>query len=155
MFYPTGNTTNGRKLVCIDDERKNIDSCLGSCRCEESCNCVENWLSENDYCVEKWQLRNYLNGKTSDVYKIDEDMDGGAAPAPGLSTLGNVGGMGNPSAPTNDGTNSGFYDSTKTGSGDKFTTMSAGTNAANKKGRGRKKMISYKEFIQKNRKKKK
>ena len=154
MFYPTGNSTNGRKLVCIDDERKNIDSYLDECNCDESCNCVENWLNQNDYCVEKWQLRNYLSGP-SGVRKIDEDMDGGAAPAPGLSTLGNVGGMGNPVSPTNDGTNAGFYDSTKTGSGDKFNTMSAGTNAANKKGRGRKKMISYKEFIQKNRKKKK
>jgi hypothetical protein len=155
MFYPTGNSTNGRKLVCIDDERKNIDSYLDECNCDESCNCVENWLNQNDYCVEKWQLRNYLKGEGSGVRKIDEDMDGGAAPAPGLSTLGNVGGMGNPVAPTNDGTNSGFYDTTKTGSGDKFTTLSAGTNAANKKGRSKKKMISYKEFVQKNRKKKK
>ena len=146
MFYPTGNSTNGRKLVCIEDERKNIDSHLDKCNCSESCNCVENWLNQNDYCVEKWQLRNYLT-VSSGVRKIDEDMDGGAPPAPGLSTLGNVGGMGNQISPSNDGTNAGFYDSTKTGSGDKFNTMSAGTNAANKKGRSRKKMISYKEFI--------
>lgn len=154
MFYPTGNSTNGRKLICMEDERKNIDSYLEKCNCKESCNCVENWLGENDYCVEKWQLRNYIKNKSSDASKIDEDMEGGATPAPGLSIVGNVGGMGNPSTPTNDGTNAGFYDSTKVGSGDKFSTMSAGTNAANKKGKRRKKMISYKEFVDRNRKKK-
>ena len=135
MFYPTGNSTNGRKLVCIDDERKNLDECLDECNCKESCNCVENWLGENNYCVEKWQLKNYLRGKGFEAQKIDEDMGAVAAPAPapGLATLGNVGGMGNPAPPTNGGTNAGFYDSTKSGSGDIFNTMSAGTNAARKK----------------------
>ena len=155
MFYPTGNSTNGRKLVCIDDERKNLDECLDECNCKESCNCVENWLGENNYCVEKWQLKNYLRGKCFEVQKIDEDMGAVAAPAPGLATLGNVGGMGNPAPPTNGGTNSGFYDNAKNGTGDIFNTMSAGTNAARKKSGRKKKMISYKEFVEKNRKKKK
>ena len=156
MFYPTGNSTNGRKLVCLEDERENLDKCMAECNCSESCNCVENWLGENQYCVEKWQLENYLRDRALTSYKIDEeDMGGAAAPAPGLSTLGNVGGMGNPSPPTNGGTDAGFYDSNKTGSGDTFNTMTVGTNAARKKTRGKKKMISYKEFIEKNRKKKK
>lgn len=168
MFYPTGNSTNGRKLVCIDDERKNLDECLDECNCKESCNCddcdckescncVENWLGENNYCVEKWQLRNYLKSRGTVIRKMYEDMGAVAAPAPapGLATLGNVGGMGNPAPPTNGGTNSGFYDTTKNGSGDIFNTMSAGTNAARKKAKGKKKMISYKEFVEKNRKKKK
>ena len=167
MFYPTGNSTNGRKLVCIDDERKNLDECLDECKCNEdcncdececneSCNCVENWLGENQYCVEKWQLKNYLKQRGSVIKKLDEDMDGGgAAPAAGLNTLGNVGGMGNPAPPTNGGTNAGFYDSSKSGSGDRFNTMSVGTNAAKKKASGKKKMISYKEFVEKNRKKNK
>ncbi len=154
MFYPTGNNTNGRKLVCIDDERKNLDEFLDNCNCDESCNCVENWLGENDYCVEKWQLEKYLNGRGLDVHKLDEDMDGGAAPA-GLATLGNVGGMGNPAPPTNGGTNAGFYDNSRNGSGDRFGTLTVGTGAANKKGSRKRKMISYKEFVDKNRKKKK
>lgn len=166
MFYPTGNSTNGRKLVCIDDERKNLDECLNECNCNESCdcddcncnescNCVENWLGENNYCVEKWQLKKYLNDRGLKMQKLDEDMDGGAAPAAGLATLGNVGGMGNPAPPTNGGTNAGFYDGSKNGSGDRFGTLTVGTGAANKKGKRKKKMISYKEFVDKNRKKKK
>lgn len=174
MFYPTGNSTNGRKLICIDDERKKLDECLGECKCKdsegsctcdesncgeckcnESCNCVENWLGENNYCVERWQLKNYLTDRGLSTNKLVEDNGGGGAPAAGLATLGNVGGMGNPAPPTNGGTNSGFYDTTKSGSGDIFNTMSAGTNAAKKRAKGKKKMISYKEFIEKNRKKKK
>lgn len=155
MFYPTGNGTKGRKLVCIDDERKSLDECMNECNCNESCNCVENWLGENNYCVEKWQLKNYLKGRGLAVQKLDEDMEGGAAPAPGLATLGNVGGMGNPGPPTNGGTNAGFYDGSKNGSGDRFGTLTVGTGAANKRGNRKKKMISYKEFIDKNRKKKK
>jgi hypothetical protein len=156
MFYPTGNSTNGRNLVCIEDERKNIDSCVDGCNCNESCNCVENWLDQNDYCVEKWQLKDYLKGKGFALQKLDEDMDGGSAPpATGLATLDNVGGMGNPISPTNGGTNSGFYDNSKNGSGDKFSTLTVGTGAANKKGKSKKKMISYREFVDRNRKKKK
>jgi hypothetical protein len=100
-------------------------------------------------------LKEYLYNKGMDAAKLIEDDGGGGAPAAGLATLGNVGGMGNPAPPTNGGTNSGFYDSTKSGSGDIFNTMSAGTNAARKKAKGKKKMISYKEFVEKNRKKKK
>lgn len=87
--------------------------------------------------------------------KLVEDDGGGGAPAPGLATLGEVGGMGNPAPPTNGGTNAGFYDGSKSGSGDIFNTMSVGTNAARRKSKGKKKMISYKEFIERNRKKNK
>ena len=80
-----------------------------------------------------------------------EDMDAApaptSAPAPGLATLGNVPGMGNPSTPSNDGTNAGFHDLNKTGSGDKFTTLNAGTAAARKKGKKGKNLISYIDFI--------
>jgi hypothetical protein len=76
-----------------------------------------------------------------------------AAPAPGLSTLGNVSGMGNPAPPSSAGaTNSGFYNSANNGSGDKFTSLTAGTGAAKKK--AAKTVDNYLEFVKKRKKKK-
>jgi len=151
MFYPTGNTTKGRCLVCMEDEKKEINETLN--KCNESCmtECMGKWLNEKNYCVEKWQLKEYLKEMGCNEEKIMEDMDAApaptSAPAPGLATLGNVPGMGNPSTPSNDGTNSGFHDLNKTGSGDKFTTLTAGTAAARKKGKKGKNLISYIDFI--------
>ncbi len=158
MFYPTGDTTKGRCLVCIEDEKPEISEALNECN--ESCvtECMGKWLEEKNYCVEKWQLKEYLKEMGCNEEKIMEDMGAApaptaaSAPAPGLATLGNVPGMGNPTPPSNDGTNAGFYDPSKTGSGDKFTTLTAGTAASRKKGKKGKNLISYMDFI-KNRKK--
>jgi len=151
MFYPTGDSTKGRCLVCMEDENLEIGEALNECN--ESCmtECMGKWLDEKNYCVEKWQLKEYLKNRGCNEEKIMEDMGAApaptAAPAPGLATLGNVPGMGNPTPPSNDGTNAGFYDASKTGSGDKFPSLTAGTPAAKKKGKKGKNLISYMGFI--------
>jgi len=124
MFYPTGKNTKGRCLVCVDDESDNLEEQYSKCGPENIIESVSKWLDENNYCMEKWQLKKYLESKgCQDCSRIDEDMDGGGA---GLATLGSVNGMGNPATPTNDGTNAGFYNPAMVGSGDKFTSISSG-----------------------------
>jgi hypothetical protein len=148
MFYPT---LENRCLVCMDDEKNEIDEAIKDCGPDDVVEMLTEWLNEKSYCVETRQLDKFLADKGI-VRKISEDDMGGGAPAPGLATLGNVGGMGNPTAPTNGGTNAGFYDATKSGSGDKFASLSVGTQAAgskNKKKKGYKSLISYLDFVAK------
>ena len=149
MVYPDFKSHIGesRCLVCMDDEKDSIEEALNSC--DESCyeclmECMNKWLNENSYCVEKWQLEEYLKNKGCE---ISEDMDGG-----GLATLGDVGGMGNPATPANDGTNAGFYNPNNVGSGDKFSSLTVGTSAANKRKKVMKKLKSYLEFSNRNKK---
>jgi hypothetical protein len=149
MFYPTGKNTKGRCLVCANDESKNLDERTSVCGPDDMMESVSKWLEENNYCMEKWQLKKYLTEKgCTDCSRIDEDMDGGAAPASGLATLGTVNGMGNPATPTNDGTNAGFYNPAMVGSGDKFTSISSG----GKKNRKRK-LLNFLNFTSRRNKK--
>jgi pectin methylesterase-like acyl-CoA thioesterase len=106
--------------------------------------------------VETWQLKEYLKGKGMKDDTINEEMSAvSAAPAPGLSTLGNVSGMGNPSPPKSDGaTNAGFYNMANSGSGDKFSSVNAGTQSAKDKKKHAKTIKNYVDFI-KSRKKEK
>ena len=117
------------------DEEEELDNIIDECGSSEKyVRAVTEWLNENDYCVEGWQLKEYLKAKGMEEGKMNEDMVAAAAPAPGLSTLGNVSGMGNPSPPSSAGaTNSGFYNPANNGSGDKFTSLTAGTGAARNK----------------------
>jgi len=155
MFHPTGQLPNGKTLICMMDEEEELDNIIDECESSEQyVKAVTEWLNENDYCVENWQLKEYLKAKGMDEDKMNEDMGAAApaAPAPGLATLGNVSGMGNPSPPSSAGaTNSGFYDSSNNGSGDKFTSLTAGTGAA--KNKKAKTVDSYLEFIKKRKKK--
>jgi hypothetical protein len=149
MFYPTGKNTKGRCLVCANDESRNLDEKISGCKQENMVESICEWLDENNYCMEKWQLKKYLESKgCQSCSKLDEDMDGGGAPGPGFSTLGTVNGMGNPATPTNDGTNSGFYNPSMTGSGDKFTSISPSGKKARKK-----KLLNFLNFVSKNNKK--
>lgn len=135
------------------DEEEELDNIIDECGSSEKyVRAVTEWLNENDYCVEGWQLKEYLKAKGMEEGKMNEDMVAAAAPAPGLSTLGNVTGMGNPSPPSSAGaTNSGFYNPANNGSGDKFTSLTAGTGAArNKKA---KTVDNYLEFVKKRKKK--
>jgi hypothetical protein len=153
MFHPTGKLPNGKTLICMMDEEEELDSIIDGCGSSEKyVRAVTEWLNENDYCVEGWQLKEYLKAKGMDEGKMNEDMVAAAAPAPGLATLGNVSGMGNPSPPSSAGaTNSGFYNPANNGSGDKFTSLTAGTGAArNKKA---KTVDNYLEFVKKRKKK--
>jgi hypothetical protein len=70
-----------------------------------------------------------------------------------LATLGDVGGMGNPATPSNGGTNAGFYDAGKSGSGDKFPSLNVGTPAAKKKLKHSKTLLSYLDFVKGGKKK--
>lgn len=137
------------------DEEEELDNIIDECESSEKyVKAVTEWLNENDYCVESWQLKEYLKAKGMDEDKMNEDMGAAApaAPAPGLATLGNVSGMGNPSPPNAAGaTNSGFYNSANNGSGDKFTSLTAGTGAA--KNKKAKTVDNYLEFVKKRKKK--
>jgi hypothetical protein len=144
MLYPTGKTTSGRCLVCMDDHLNEINEKL--CECNESCilECLNEWLGENNYCLECWQVNEYLKNKG---YKSSINEDGSAAPAAGLSTVANVNGMGNPATPTNGGTNTGFYDTSKVGSGDRFDAVTVGTGAARKKKKNSSLVKKFQQFI--------
>lgn len=139
MLYPTGKSTKGRTLICMNDHEEFMNKIE-----EDSSDVmhdVDCWLEENDYCVEKWQLREYLEscGCPSNVIK---EMEGGSADGGSFASLDSTPGMGNPSLPSGDGTNAGFYDVNNVGSGDKFTTLTAGTPAGKKKNKKKLSMIT-------------
>lgn len=141
MLYPTGNLKEGRSLVCMEEMANDINEAL--CECNEACvlECFTNWLNENAYCVECSQLNEYLK---NNGYKAKVNEDAMAAPAAGFNTLGNVNGMGNPATPSNGGTNAGFYDSSKSGSGDTF----GATTRLTRKSKKRSKLIKkFQDFI--------
>jgi hypothetical protein len=141
MFYPTGNNTGSRCLVCMKDEEKEIRKAIDECQCNNVSEAVKKWLDEKCYCVESWQMKNFLKECGLSVEKIEEDM--GAAPAAPMASLNTTPGMGNPTTPTNDGTNSGCYDVSKTGSGDLFPSLGAGGK------KKKKNIISFLNFIKK------
>jgi hypothetical protein len=153
MFHPTGKMPNGKTLICMMDEEDELDNVIDECESpSQYVKAITEWLNENNYCVECWQLKEYLKAKGMNEEQVNEDMVA-AAPAPGLATLGNVGGMGNPAPPSPAGaTNSGFYNSANNGSGDKFTSLTVGTPAAKAK-KHTKTIVSYLDFIKKKKKK--
>jgi hypothetical protein len=153
MFHPTGNSPKGKTLICMEDVELELDDLIDECEPAKMVESITKWLDEKGYCVECWQMKEYLKAKGMDENAINEDMAAAApAPAPGLATLGNVSGMGNPAPPSAAGaTNAGFYNPANQGSGDKFTTLTVGTPAAkSKKG---KMVASYLDFIKKRKKK--
>lgn len=140
MTYPT--LEKGRSKICMNECRDMINEAL--CECNESCllECFSNWLNENNYCVECSQLNEYLKKRGFKV-RVDED----AAPAAGFATPANVNGMGNPATPTNGGTNAGFYDLAKVGSGDRFDAVASRGSKKSKK-RGKKNLLKkFQDFI--------
>lgn len=154
MFYPTGTSTKGRCLVCMEDEAPQIESCLCECGPDKMLESFKKWLDECNYCVECWQMKENLEKRGVKSESIDEDMGAGAPAAPAgapagsaFATLGSTPGMGNVATPQNGGTNVGFYNSTKDGSGDNFPSLAVGTPAAKKKIKKSKSVISYLDFI--------
>jgi hypothetical protein len=151
MFYPTGKLPHGKILVCMVDEEEELDEVIDECGSpSEYVTKITEWLNEKGYCVESWQLKEYLKAKGMEEANVNEDM-AAAAPAPGLATLGNVSGMGNPAPPSSAGaTNSGFYNPANQGTGDKFSSLTVGTPAAKKSNKKKYKVISnYMDFIKK------
>ena len=151
MFHPTGKLPKGKTLICMIDEEDTLDDIIDECQSSDQyVSAITEWLNENDYCVECWQMKEYLKAKGMDELKMNEDMVA-AAPAPGLATLGTVGGMGNPAPPSAAGaTNAGFYNPGNQGSGDKFPSLTAGTPAARTK--KKKTVASFLDFIKKRKK---
>lgn len=145
MFHPTGNMPNGKILICMEDEELEIDELIEECESTKIVETITKWLDENNYCVECWQMKEYLKAKGMNENDINEDMGG-------LATLGDVSGMGNPAPPSAAGaTNAGFYNSANQGSGDKFDSLTVGTPAA--KGKKKKTISNFIDFL-KSRKKK-
>lgn len=138
------------------DEEEELDEVIDECmEASEYVAKITEWLNEKGYCVECWQLKEYLKAKGMEEVKINEDMAAAApAPAPGLATLGNVSGMGNPAPPSSAGaTNSGFYNPANHGSGDRFPSLSVGTPAAKKSSKKKNLVVSnYVDFIKKRKK---
>jgi hypothetical protein len=133
MYYPTGKTKGDRDLMCMKECYSQVNEKLGSCNEECVMECLDKWLNEENLCVSCNQLNEYLN---ECGYSLQVNEDGGMAapaPAPGLATVATVPGMGNPATPQNGGTNAGFYNPSLSGSGDKFTSLTAGTAAAKKR----------------------
>jgi hypothetical protein len=152
MFYPTGEKPLGKTIICMNDSMSDIDEATSDCNEECLLECLTGWLNEKACCVECWQLKEYLKNKGLDESRIDEEMAAGAAagaPAAGFATLGTVSGMGNPATPQNGGTNTGFYNSNLNGSGDKFTSISAGGTKLKKRG---KVVNGYLDFLNKKKK---
>jgi len=130
IFYPTGPTTGGRTIVCFCcEETPFLESDMEACDQEKA---IKEWLDENDYCVEKWQMDKKMNEYGHSEYTLTE-MEGGAPAGGGaFATLNTVNGMGPVVPPNSGGTNADFYNGS-VGSGDKFTTLTAGTPAAKRR----------------------
>ena len=145
MTYPAEE--KGRSKICMNECRDMINEAL--CECNESCllECFANWLNEKSYCVECSQLNEYLEERGFKT-RVDEDM---AAPVAGLATPASVNGMGNPATPTNGGTNAGFYDTSKVGSGDRFDAVASRKLKSVKKGKRGNLLKKFEDFIGKNR----
>jgi len=65
MYYPTGQLTNGRTLVCMCCEKD-----VPMMESEETANDMEKkikqWLDDNQYVVEMWQMQEKM--KSCGVY---------------------------------------------------------------------------------------
>jgi len=128
MFYPTGNATKGRMLVCMSDVEPELNDRTYDCNDDCIVECASKWMNEKNYCVESWQLKDYLKKKGLMEARIDEAMESG------LATLDTVSGMGVAAPPTR----------TSTGSGDKFGSVVAGTPAAKKE--KKKRLLKFSDF---------
>lgn len=145
FFYPTGKTTNGRTTVCLEDEDLPVYEYSSSPRQIERQ--LKEYLDENNYCTETWQVENYMHQcgyPEFELHLMEEmggDMGGGGGSA--FASLDTTPGMGNVASPQAGGTNADFYNG-KVGSGDKFPTLTVGTPAAKKK--DKKLFKSFEEF---------
>jgi hypothetical protein len=143
LYYPTGKETNGRTVVCLccEDNVPILESIDNPKDIELE---LKNWLDENNYCVESWQIDNRIKECGYGDYIVTE-MEGGMGGAP-LATLNTTPGMGNVIAPSGSGTNAAFHDPGNVGSGDKFPTLTAGTPAASKNKKKKKRTRKIKNF---------
>lgn len=73
MFYPTGKTTGGRIIVC---KCCNEDQ-MASIKPQDTIALHElnKWLDENNYCMETWQVKEYLNELGVASEEVNEMMN--------------------------------------------------------------------------------
>jgi hypothetical protein len=129
MFFPTGNTTQGHTIVCLCccDDLPYHEAETSSA--EEILESICEWMQENAYCTESWQVENYIQKCGYPDFSMQESEGG-------MASLNTTPGMGAVTPPTGPGTNANFYNTANQGSGDKFPSLTAGTPAAqNKKGK--------------------
>lgn len=148
LFYPTGSTTGGRYVVDIEDEEVPVHEYNASPRSIERN--LKEFLDENNYCAEKWQVEQYMHSCGYPDYELHLMEEMGGDMGGGFASLDSTPGMGDVATPQAGGTNSSFYNG-KVGSGDKFPTLTVGTPAAKKKGNKRlfKSFEEFKKFLAK------
>lgn len=143
MYYPTGNTTGGRTLVCLccEDDKPFFESNSDPKSIESA---YKKWMNENDYCVEKWQMESQIKEVCGCDDYVLEDMGGDMGGGGAFASLDSVSGMGPVQPPSAGGTNADFYGGS-VGSGDKFPSLNLGTSTKKKK---RSRVIKeFEEFI--------
>jgi len=144
MFFPTGNTTQGHTIVCLCccDDLPYHEAETSSA--EEILESICEWMQENAYCTESWQVENYIQKCGYPDFSMQESEGG-------MASLNTTPGMGPVTPPTGPGTNANFYDASKEGSGDKFDTLTVVSPSAKRKAEGkkpRKKIIqSFSDFM--------
>lgn len=109
---------------------------------------IKQWLDDNDYVVEMWQMSERMKSCVGEGYELQE-MEGGPAGDAGggaFASLDTTQGMGNVIPPEAGGTNADFYGG-RVGSGDKFSTLTVGTPAARKNKKKDRKVKDYKSFL--------
>lgn len=148
FFYPTGSTTQGRCVVCLEDEDLPVHEYNSSPRSIERK--LKEYLDENNYCAETWQVEQYMHSSGYPEYELSMMEEMGGDMGGGFASLDGTPGMGNVESPQAGGTNSDFYTG-KVGSGDKFSTLTVGTPAAKKRGNKRlfKSFEEFKKFLAK------
>jgi hypothetical protein len=70
MFYPTGKTTGGRIIICKCCNQSEMADL------EPSINGLREFLDENQYCMETWQVKEYLAETGMDETNVSEAMGG-------------------------------------------------------------------------------
>jgi hypothetical protein len=61
MFYPTGKTTGGRVIICKCCNDAEISEMWSKTDDKDALEAITEWLNENQYCMEAWQLKDYLS----------------------------------------------------------------------------------------------
>ena len=142
MFYPTGPVTNGRTVVCMCCE-DGVPVMEGQESANDMEKKIKQWLDDNDYVVETWQMNEKMKSCGVNEYELQEMEGGGGG---GFASLDATPGMGNVMPPQAGGTNADFYGG-RVGSGDKFPSLTVGTPAAKKSKKKEKKVNDFKTFL--------
>lgn len=145
VFYPTGPGTKGRTVVCMCCE-DGVPMMEGQEAADAMEKKIKQWLDDNEYVVETWQMKEKMKSCGAGDYELQEMEGGGDAGGGAFASLDSTPGMGNVMPPEAGGTNADFYGG-RVGSGDKFTTLTVGTPAAKKNKKKDRKVKDYKSFI--------